>query len=67
MLDETSAFIAPCILSVGAVRCHSSCMEDGRAIQLLSSGAVVALGETERQCICVCVCVFFFFCDQLEQ
>lgn len=43
MLEETSAFITSYILSVRVVRCHSSYMEDGRAMQLFSSGAVVHL------------------------
>jgi hypothetical protein len=49
------------ILSVRAVRCHSSCMEDGRAVQLLNSGAVVDTWRY-RETVCVYVC-----CDRLEQ
>jgi hypothetical protein len=32
-VEETSAYIISCILCVRAVRCHSSCMEDTRAIE----------------------------------
>ena len=60
MLEETSAFITSYILSLTAVRCHSSCMEDGRAIQLLSSGASSRHLAIARDSVCVC-------CDRLEQ
>ena len=60
MLDETSAFVTSYILSVRAVRCHSSCVEDGRAIHFAQFWCCRRHLAIPRDGVCV-------FCERLEQ